>query len=247
MLCRRNSTCGWFDWRFGGPTRSPLCACSSRSWAFFRSGPWRSTSCPPSTSRSSSSCGTTPACRRRTWKGASPYLSERAMSTSVSGISRIESQTIAGNAILRVYFEPGSDIGGAIAQISSVSATVTRVMPPGTQPPVVLRYNASNVPVAQMTLEGQRPDRATALRLRAQLPSLAPLHDSRPCHARALRWQAAADHGRRRSDSRGGARRLTARHRRCGAAPERHLARRRRAARRHRLRRSCQRKPGRRR
>src|SRR5260221_9951177 len=62
------------------------------------------------------------------------YLSERAMSTSVSGINRIESQTIAGNSILRVYFEPGSDIGGAIAQISSVSATVTRIMPPGTQP-----------------------------------------------------------------------------------------------------------------
>jgi len=82
------------------------------------------------------------------------YLSERAMSTSVSGISRIESQTIAGNAILRVYFETGSDIGSAIAQISSVSATVTRIMPPGTQPPVVLRFNASNVPVAQMTLEG---------------------------------------------------------------------------------------------
>src|SRR3954454_15167668 len=83
------------------------------------------------------------------------FLSERAMSTSVSGISRIESQTIAGNAVLRVYFEPDADIGGAIAQITSVSATVTRVMPPGTQPPVVLRYNASNVPVAQLTLEGQ--------------------------------------------------------------------------------------------
>src|SRR6478752_7128056 len=54
------------------------------------------------------------------------FLSERAMSTSVSGISRIESQTTSSNAILRVYYEPGSDIGGAIAQISSVSATVTR-------------------------------------------------------------------------------------------------------------------------
>jgi multidrug efflux pump subunit AcrB len=83
------------------------------------------------------------------------FLSERAMSTTVSGISRIESQSIAGLAILRVYFEPGSDIGGAIAQISSVSATVSRLMPPGIQPPVVLRYNASNVPVAQMTLQGE--------------------------------------------------------------------------------------------
>jgi multidrug efflux pump subunit AcrB len=83
------------------------------------------------------------------------FLSERAMSTTVSGISRIESQSIASLSILRVYFEPGADIGGAIAQISSVSATVSRIMPPGIQPPVVLRYNASNVPVAQMTLEGE--------------------------------------------------------------------------------------------
>ena len=83
------------------------------------------------------------------------FLSERAMSSTVNGISRIESQSIASLAVLRVYFEPGSDIGGAIAQISSVSATVSRIMPPGIQPPVVLRYNASNVPVAQMTLEGE--------------------------------------------------------------------------------------------
>jgi multidrug efflux pump subunit AcrB len=83
------------------------------------------------------------------------FLSERSMSTTVSGISRIESQSIASLSILRIYFEPGTDIGGAIAQISSVSATVARIMPPGIQPPVVLRYNASNVPVAQMTLEGE--------------------------------------------------------------------------------------------
>src|SRR3954469_16166255 len=44
------------------------------------------------------------------------FLSERGMSTSVSGISRIESQTITGTAVLRVYFEPDADIGGAIAQ-----------------------------------------------------------------------------------------------------------------------------------
>jgi multidrug efflux pump subunit AcrB len=83
------------------------------------------------------------------------FLSERAMSTTVSGISRIESQSIASLSVLRVYFEPGADIGGAIAQISAVSSTVSRIMPPGIQPPVVLRYNASNVPVAQMTLEGE--------------------------------------------------------------------------------------------
>jgi multidrug efflux pump subunit AcrB len=83
------------------------------------------------------------------------FISERGLSTSVNGISRIESQTITGVSILRVYFEPGADIGGAIAQITSTALTSSRIMPPGMQPPVVLRYNVSNVPVAQLTIEGE--------------------------------------------------------------------------------------------
>jgi multidrug efflux pump subunit AcrB len=79
-------------------------------------------------------------------------LSERAYSTTVDGISRIESQSIAGIGILKVYFEQDADIGGAIAQIASVSLTASRVMPPGITPPSIVRYNASNVPVAQLTI-----------------------------------------------------------------------------------------------
>ncbi len=79
-------------------------------------------------------------------------ISERAYSTTVDGISRIESQSINGIGILKVYFEPDADIGGAIAQIAAVSQTASRVMPPGITPPSVIRYNASNVPVAQMTV-----------------------------------------------------------------------------------------------
>jgi len=80
------------------------------------------------------------------------FLSERAYSTTVDGISRIESQTISGTSVLKLYFEPGADIGGAIAQVGSVSSTATRSMPPGMQPPAIVRYNASNVPVAQLTV-----------------------------------------------------------------------------------------------
>ena len=83
-------------------------------------------------------------------------ISERAYSTTVDGISRIESQSIAGIGILKVYFEQGADIGGAIAQIASVSATASRIMPPGIQPPNVIRFNASNVPVAQLTVASKR-------------------------------------------------------------------------------------------
>jgi len=82
-------------------------------------------------------------------------ISERAMSTTVNGISRIESQSIPGIGLLKVYFQPGTDIGSAIAQISSVSSTILRILPPGMTPPNVIQFNASNLPVAQMTLESE--------------------------------------------------------------------------------------------
>jgi multidrug efflux pump subunit AcrB len=78
-------------------------------------------------------------------------ISERAFSTTVNGIERIESQSIPGLGLMRVYFQPGTDIGAAIAQISSVSSTVLRITPPGMTPPNVIQFNASNVPVAQLT------------------------------------------------------------------------------------------------
>ncbi|MCW3128434.1 MAG: acriflavin resistance protein [Bacteroidetes bacterium] len=83
------------------------------------------------------------------------FLSERAYSSSVNGIDKIESQSIPGISMLKIYFEPGSDIGAAIAQMSAVSNTALRSMPPGMTPPVILQYNASNVPVAQITLSSK--------------------------------------------------------------------------------------------
>jgi multidrug efflux pump subunit AcrB len=80
------------------------------------------------------------------------FLSERALSTTVNGISKVESESVPGVGLLRVYFQPGTDIGAAIAQISSVSALVLRSMPPGMTAPTVIQFNASNVPVAQMTI-----------------------------------------------------------------------------------------------
>ena len=83
------------------------------------------------------------------------FLSERAYSTTVNGISRIESESVPGIAILKIYFEPGTDIGAAIAQISAVSGTALRAMLPGMTPPTILQYNASNVPVSQLTLSSK--------------------------------------------------------------------------------------------
>src|SRR3984885_6031347 len=82
-------------------------------------------------------------------------ISERAFSSTVNGISRIESQSIPGIGLLRIYFQPDTDIGSAIAQISAVSQTILRIVPPGMTPPIVIQFNASNLPVVQMTLESQ--------------------------------------------------------------------------------------------
>src|SRR6185369_1821249 len=78
-------------------------------------------------------------------------ISERGFSTTVNGIERIESQSIPGIGMLKIYFQPGAEIGSAIAQISSVASTILRIAPPGMQPPSVIQFNASNVPVAQLT------------------------------------------------------------------------------------------------
>ena len=83
------------------------------------------------------------------------FITERAYSTTVNGIQRIESQSIPGIGILKVYFQPGADIGGAIAQITAVNNSILRGAPPGMQPPGVIRFNASNVPVVQMTLSSK--------------------------------------------------------------------------------------------
>jgi multidrug efflux pump subunit AcrB len=79
-------------------------------------------------------------------------ISERAYSTTVDGIEHIESESILGIGILKVYFQPGTDIGAAIAQIDSVSETILRQAPAGTTAPNIISYNAANVPVAQLNI-----------------------------------------------------------------------------------------------
>ncbi len=80
------------------------------------------------------------------------FISERAYSTTVNGIEHIESESINGLGLLKVYFQPGADIAGAIAQINAVSETILSNLPRGIQPPQIISYNASNVPVAQLNI-----------------------------------------------------------------------------------------------
>ncbi len=80
------------------------------------------------------------------------WISERAASTTVNGIEHIDSESMNGLGILKIYFYPGSDIGGAIAQISSVSESILSQLPRGTVPPQIISYDAANVPVAQLNI-----------------------------------------------------------------------------------------------
>jgi multidrug efflux pump subunit AcrB len=82
------------------------------------------------------------------------YLTERALSTTVNDIERIESQSVPGTGVVKVYFQPDAQISGAIAQVSALCQTILRAMPPGITAPAILQFNASNVPVAQLTIGG---------------------------------------------------------------------------------------------
>jgi multidrug efflux pump subunit AcrB len=80
------------------------------------------------------------------------WISERAYSTTVNDIEHIDSESIDGLGILKVYFHPGADLGSAIAQINAVSETLLTILPRGTQPPQIISYDATNVPVAQLNI-----------------------------------------------------------------------------------------------
>src|SRR5271156_4433167 len=82
-------------------------------------------------------------------------LTERTLTTTVDNIDHIESQSLVGVAVVKVYFQPKVTIATAIAQITAVSQTQLRQLPPGTTPPLVITYTASSVPILQLGLSGQ--------------------------------------------------------------------------------------------
>ncbi|HLY43073.1 MAG TPA: efflux RND transporter permease subunit [Terracidiphilus sp.] len=83
------------------------------------------------------------------------FNSERGMTTTVNDIEHIESQSLNGIAIIKVFFQPHVNIASAVAQITSISQVQLRSLPPGTTPPFIIQYNASSVPVLQVGLSGE--------------------------------------------------------------------------------------------
>jgi multidrug efflux pump subunit AcrB len=78
---------------------------------------------------------------------------ERSMTTTVNDIEHIESQAYTGVSVTRVYFQPNAKVELALAQITALSQTLLRPMPPGTLPPSIIKYDASSVPILQLGLQ----------------------------------------------------------------------------------------------
>src|SRR5438105_2027125 len=75
---------------------------------------------------------------------------ERSYSVTVNDIEHIESQSMTGVAVIKVFFQPTADVATGVAQLTAVSQSNTRTLPPGITPPIILRFNATDVPVLQI-------------------------------------------------------------------------------------------------
>src|SRR6266481_9307493 len=83
-------------------------------------------------------------------------VSERAFTTTVSGIEHLESVSLRGVAITRLYFQPNVTIASAIAQVNAQAQQIVRVLPPGIFPPQITQYNAASVPVLLASLSSDQ-------------------------------------------------------------------------------------------
>lgn len=80
---------------------------------------------------------------------------ERAFTTTVNNIEHIESQSLKGIGLIKVFFQPGASPDAGVAQLTAITQTLLRVLPPGITPPLIIRYSASNVPIAQTSLSSE--------------------------------------------------------------------------------------------
>src|SRR3954453_23638240 len=79
-------------------------------------------------------------------------INERVLTASVNDIEHIESQSLDGVGVIRIYFQPGAKVAEAEAQVTATSQTLLKIMPPGITPPYIVRYSATSVPVVQIAV-----------------------------------------------------------------------------------------------
>jgi multidrug efflux pump subunit AcrB len=80
---------------------------------------------------------------------------QRALTTTVNDIEHIEANSYNGMGIIKIFFQPGVDIRTANAQVTAISQTLIKQMPPGATPPLILNYSAATVPILQLALSGE--------------------------------------------------------------------------------------------
>ena len=80
---------------------------------------------------------------------------ERTATTTVNDIEHVESQSLPGIGVVKIYLQPGADVRTATAQVTSISQSVLKQLPPGITPPLILNYSASTVPIVQLALSGK--------------------------------------------------------------------------------------------
>src|SRR6202050_4835477 len=84
------------------------------------------------------------------------YFYERYLTAQVADIEHIESQSLSGYGVVKIFFQKDVDVAAALAQVTAASQTVLKLLPPGITPPYVLSYNAATVPILQLALSGQK-------------------------------------------------------------------------------------------
>src|ERR1035437_7770867 len=122
--------------------------------------------------------------------------------TLASGVDHIESRSLTGVSLIKIYFQPGCNADSDLASISNLALADLRRLPPGTLPPVVLKFDASSLPVCLITLKGQGLNQAELhdlgqYNVRNQIAS-APLPARRPPWPVPAAWdrRPTADHAR---------------------------------------------------
>jgi len=103
------------------------------------------------------------------YSGASPDVmekrivsyAERSYSSAVNDIQHIESQSMPGISVIKIFFQPGAHVDSAIAQITATSQSILKTLPPGISPPLIIQFNASSVPILQIGLSSPDMSEAT--------------------------------------------------------------------------------------
>src|SRR2546423_6492932 len=84
------------------------------------------------------------------------YNHERSLSATVNDVEHVESSSFNGVGVIKVFLQPGASVDAGVAQVTAIAQTILRQMPPGQTPPLVIRYNASTVPILQYSVASKK-------------------------------------------------------------------------------------------